>query len=106
MIMNAKTSNEALYGIMATLAASGVVVAAEDPKKRRKLNGNGLKDSCDMWRTYNGEHYGAWLICPSEARVKAYRAAGIKCRRIKDELFVRDDDLDIAREIDVEMGDS
>jgi hypothetical protein len=61
-------------------------------EKVRKLNQNGVKDSANMWRTFDGEHYGHWAIYPSGERISAYRAAGIKCRRIKDELFVRQAD--------------
>ena len=69
-------------------------------RKVRKLNQNGVKDSANMWRTYGGEHYGHWAICPSVERITAYRAAGIKCRRVKDELFVREADEAKAAELD------
>lgn len=74
--------------------------------KRRCLNPNGVKDSADMWRTFDGAHYPAWLICPSKERVAAYRAAGIRCRRIKDELFVHHMDTDEAAKIDSQMGNA
>lgn len=66
----------------------------------RKLNGNGVKDSANMWRTFGGEHYGHWAICPSAERIAAYRASGIKCRRIRDELFVREADESAAAALD------
>ena len=71
-------------------------------EKRTKLNANGVKDSANMWRTFGGEHYGHWAICPSAERIAAYRAAGLKCRRIKDELFLRHADEARAAELDAE----
>lgn len=49
----------------------------------------GVKDSIDCYRTIKGERYVAWLVNPTQDCVAAYRAAGIKCRRINGELFIR-----------------
>jgi hypothetical protein len=63
-------------------------------------NQAGVKDASDCYRTFKGEHYTAWTSFPSEERIAAYRAAGLKCRRLGDELFMRAIDCDEAHEID------
>lgn len=70
--------------------------------KKTSLNRSGVKDASDMWRTINGEHYIQWMSFPTDERVKGYRAAGVKCRRIGAELFVRQADKDKARAYDAE----
>lgn len=72
--------------------------------KKNYRNRAGVKDASDCYRTFNGEHYDAWTSFPSKERIKAYRAAGLKCRRIGDELFMRGIDCDQADEIDGRLG--
>lgn len=74
-------------------------------EKSDKRNPFGVKNCADMYRTFNGEHYGQWMSFPSVARVKAYRAAGVRCRRIGEELYVHHMDEDDASKVDAEMGD-
>lgn len=68
-------------------------------------NRYGVKDAVDSYRTINGARYEAWLYFPSVARIKAYRAAGIRCRRQGEELFVHQMDVDEARKLDAVLGD-
>lgn len=63
-------------------------------------NRHGIKDASDCYRTFGGEHYVAWLSFPSDARIASYRKAGLKCRRLGVELFLRATDQDAAHEID------
>ena len=66
-------------------------------------NSHGLKDSIDMYRTFNGHHYIAWLSCPSEDRIAAYRIAGVRCKRRGDELFIHHMDRDDASAVDAKI---
>jgi hypothetical protein len=65
-----------------------------------RRNQNGVKASCDLYRHFNGELFVAWLIYPTAERIAAYRAAGVRCRRLKQDLFIHDDDRNLARDID------
>lgn len=66
-----------------------------------RRNGFGYNDTTDCYRTFGGVRYVGWLVNPSPERIKAYRAAGIRCRKVApDELFVAEPDLDAARQID------
>lgn len=67
-------------------------------------NGSGFNDTTDCYRTIKGERYVGWVVCPTDARIGAYRGAGVLCRRIGDELFVRQADGEIAKEIDAKVG--
>lgn len=71
-----------------------------DAARTWKKNANGFKDSGDTYRTFDGAHHSAWLICPTESRIAKYRAAGVRCRRVKDVLYVHVVDEDIARSVD------
>ena len=62
-------------------------------------NQHGFKDTADSYRTFKGERYVGWLVNPSPDLIAAYRAAGLKCRRIGDELFLRETDQEAAHEI-------
>jgi hypothetical protein len=73
-------------------------MAATQLTNRR--NRNGVKASCDQYRHFNGNLYIAWLIYVTPERVAAYRAAGIRCRRVKGELYIHDDDRKLARDTD------
>lgn len=57
-------------------------------------------------RTIGGYEFEAWLSFPSADRIKAYRAAGVRCRRFGSELFVYVLDTDDAKKVDarVEMA--
>lgn len=63
-------------------------------------NRNGVKDAFDCFRTINGVKYVAWMSFPTKERIKSYRAAGIRCRRFGEELFVHPMDEENAKRID------
>ncbi len=65
-----------------------------------RRNSNGVKASCDRYRTFKGESFIAWLIYVTPERVATYRAAGIRCRRVDGELFVHEDDKKLALDTD------
>jgi hypothetical protein len=65
-----------------------------------KRNEHGVKYSADQYRTINGEHYICWMFYVDAEIVEAYRAAGLKCRAIKGELYLRNSDIDAAVAID------
>lgn len=61
----------------------------------------GYNDTADCYRTINGVRYIGWLVSPSSDRIAAYRAAGVRCRKVRaDELFIAEADTDIAQNID------
>lgn len=62
-----------------------------------------FKSSTSRYRTFGGATYIGWLACASDDRVAAYRAAGIRCRRLDDDLLVHEDDLNDARELDARL---
>ena len=64
------------------------------------LNAFGVKWQCDCYRTIRGERYIAWMSYPPEKLIHTYRLAGVKCRRFKDEIYIREKDTDIATAID------
>lgn len=66
-------------------------------------NRYGVNDAFDCYRTFNGEKYPAWMSFPSSDRVMAYRTAGVRCRRLGDELFVHWADRQLAAEIDAKQ---
>jgi hypothetical protein len=82
------------------------VVEAEEVMRTNHRNEHGVKYSADLYRTINGVEYVCWMSFPSEDRIKAYRAAGIRCRRQKEELFVHHMDADDAARIDAELKDA
>lgn len=52
-------------------------------EKRDGRNHAGVKDSCDLYRTFNGDHYPSWEIAPTAEYIKALRAAGVRVRTLK-----------------------
>lgn len=55
-----------------------------------KLNNNGVKSSCDMYRNIKGVHFIQWTSDPSkfdEEKMKA-KEQGLKTRIIMGELFI------------------
>lgn len=63
-------------------------------------NSHGVNDASDCFRTVNGIKYIAWMSFPSLERIKAYRDAGVRCRRFGEELFIHPEDESIAIEVD------
>lgn len=61
-------------------------------EKRTGLNHCGVKNSADMWRTFNGAHYAHWTSEAVEDEAARLRAQGVRCRRVKDELFIHHED--------------
>lgn len=68
-----------------------------------RRNAQGYNDTSDCYRMFGGERYIGWLVYPSEQRIALYRQAGLKCRRLKEELFLRETDTQEASDIDNEM---
>lgn len=66
-------------------------------------NDCGVKSSCDMFRTFHGELYPQWITEPSPALIRLYRAAGVRCRMVQSELFVRQADQDVAQAVDAAL---
>lgn len=65
-----------------------------------KRNQNGVKNSCDQYRTINGERWIQWTSNFNQQTVKLYRAAGVKVRVVGgDELFIRQVDADNALKV-------
>jgi len=56
----------------------------------------GVNDSADCHRTIGGVVYGSWGSCVPPTLIKAYRAAGVRCRRFGEELFIHPDDKKAA----------
>jgi hypothetical protein len=67
-------------------------------------NGAGVNDAANCYRTINGARYIAWLSFPTSERIEAYRAAGVRCRRFGEELFVHLLDEDDAKTVDAQVG--
>jgi hypothetical protein len=77
----------------------------DEYREERRLNDNGVKDSCDMWRTVKGERYVQWLIWASNERVAAYRERGIRVRRFAGEVFIHHADQAKGQALEAELGD-
>lgn len=67
-------------------------------------NGSGSNDTTDCYRTVEGVKYVGWGARITVARLKAYRAAGVRCRRFADELYVCEDDSGKTIELDHQLG--
>ena len=65
-----------------------------------KRNRHGVNDSCQCYRTIGGCQYIAWISCPSDERIAAYRSAGVRCRRQGVELYVCVADEEDAQLVD------
>lgn len=66
-----------------------------------KRNANGVKDSSETYRTFGGEHYACWTAGDIHRIDRAaYKAAGIRSRKVGDDLFVHHEDRMRAAEID------
>lgn len=59
-----------------------------------------LKTSAARWRVWGGERFECWSTEWSDERVAAYRAAGLKVRRLEGETFLRVTDFETARQLD------
>ena len=62
-------------------------------------NKHGVKDSCHQYRTINGQHYMQWTSNFNDDTVKAYRAAGVRVRVIKSEMYIRHADVEKALQL-------
>lgn len=71
--------------------------------KSMHRNRTGVKCSDRLWRTVRGVHYVQWRSCPTDDEIRRYRSCGVRCRRFGVELFVHQDDQDIARRVDTEL---
>ena len=67
-------------------------------------NGFGANDTTDCYRTVGGERFIGWGGGMSVLRIAAYRAAGVRCRRFGDDLYVRETDAAIAMDVDGQLG--
>jgi hydrogenase maturation factor HypE len=78
---------------------------SDEHRKATGLNHNGVKNSSDMWRTFNGAYYGHFEIEPADEHVKAYREAGVRCRHVRipsrgvNDLFVHHEDEALAAKV-------
>lgn len=68
-------------------------------EKRTRRNHSGVKNSADLYRTFDGDHYPQWEIEPRPEYITNLRAAGVRCRRVKGELFIHHADVDLARTV-------
>lgn len=64
-----------------------------------KRNQNGVKASCDQYRTFNGEHFICWSWDFDAEMIAEYRAAGIKVRVVKGEMYIRHADIEKAKSL-------
>jgi hypothetical protein len=62
-------------------------------------NQNGVKDSCDQYRTINGEHWIDWTWDFNDEIIAKYRAAGVRVRVIKGEMYIRHADMEKAKQV-------
>jgi hypothetical protein len=67
-------------------------------------NSFGVNDATDCYRTVGGGLFVDWGGGTSAARMKAYRAAGVRCRRFGDDLYVRKADATNAIAVDEQLG--
>lgn len=67
-------------------------------------NGFGVNDTTDCYRTIRGEKFIGWGSGMSAARITAYRAAGVRCRRYGDDLYVCEADRSKAIGVDGQVG--
>lgn len=72
-------------------------------------NDAGVKDCCDVYRTVAGERWSQYSDYPGDDRVKAYRTAGLRCRKLKMSdgyvaLIMHPSDWDRAGRIDAEAA--
>ena len=67
-------------------------------------NSAGVNDTTSCYRIINGQRYLGWVICPTDARIARYRGSGVRCRRLKDELFICEEDSAKAHAVDAEVG--
>lgn len=65
-------------------------------EKRDGRNHSGVKNSSDLYRTFGGDHYPQFAIEPSPEYLKRLRDAGVRCRRLREELFVHHADVPLA----------
>lgn len=79
--------------------------AGQNGARDNRRQANGYKHFSDCYRTINGAHYLDHISFPSNDRVKAYRAAGVRCRRFGDELYVHCADKDDAGKVDASFKD-
>ena len=67
-------------------------------------NNHGVNETTACYRTIKGERYVGWTSGASTNRVAAYRAAGVRCRRLGDDLFVCHADEAKAKQVDAQVG--
>lgn len=58
-------------------ATTAIFTAGDD------RNDAGVKDCCDIYRTVAGERWSQYSDYPGDDRLKVYRAAGLRCRKLK-----------------------
>lgn len=63
-------------------------------------NRYGVIDQTNSIRTVDGVAFMSWMSFPSAERLAAYRKAGIRCRRFKEELYINPADKALALAID------
>jgi len=59
-------------------------------------NQHGVANSCDQYRTIDGLRWNQWASCLTSAVVNLYKRSGVRCRYIKNELYVHPHDVALA----------
>ncbi|MDE4914798.1 hypothetical protein [Methylobacterium sp. 092160098-2] len=71
-------------------------------------NHHGVKNSAECWRTVEGVRWPQWRCEPSATIIAAYRAKGIRFRKVRHkdgatDLFVHPEDHAVATIVDAEV---
>ncbi len=69
------------------------------------MNRYGVKNASECYRAIKGFRYIAWMSFPSANRIREYRSVGCRCVRRGDELFMHHMDEELARKVDLKLGD-
>lgn len=71
-------------------------VYEDNPMTANHRNDYGVKSAIDLYRTFGDARYVQRESEPSAEYVAALRAAGVRCRRVKAELFIHHEDQALA----------
>lgn len=63
-------------------------------------NAHGVNDLSQMYRTVDGVRWEAYGYAPPADRIAAYRAIGVRCRKVGDILFMHPEDFGESWRID------
>jgi hypothetical protein len=65
-----------------------------------RRNQHGLKNSIDMYRTFNGVRFNQWTTEQFDGQADMYRRHGIRARKRGDEIYIHPDDEAKAARLD------